>query len=366
MTFCLYDDKMTDIMEVFILARIYVTPELGEAIKSIRMQNKITGKSVAEHINKSSTFITRLENASIETIDEDDLWAIFEFICKDELDQNETIERIYDTLKIKYSPEDIQKQVWFENFDTVVRQIPIPEELIDEINKRITNQNIDLSYLLRRINANEDLSEDEVNDEHPYNTWWARDDAPTNATSIKIKLLENEFYDILSKKKDTTSYVFMLAIAFYLIKIERFDELVKFESDADHYSVMSEANNLLSKYKFHTISLREQLLANAKSKEEYNELLSDFEIDNIAVVNSILKSIRYYSDKNIKLANDQLILFNKNINWDIGFMLKLVSLDFNSIADASHSCKSELIKRIELLIEETNQLSHAEKTIETY
>ena len=27
----------------------------------------------------------------------------------------------------------------------------------------------------------------------------------------------------MAKKKDTTSYVFMLAIAFYLIKIERFD-----------------------------------------------------------------------------------------------------------------------------------------------
>ena len=348
------------------MARIYVTPELGEAIKSIRVQNKITGKKLAEHINKSSAFITRLESASIETVDEDDLWAIFEFICKDELDQNETIERIYDTLKIKYSPEDIKKQVWFENFDTVIRQIPIPEELVNEINERIVKQNIEPSYLLRRINANEDLSDAEVNDDHPYNTWWARDDAPTNATSIKIKLTENEFYDILSKKKDTTSYIFMLAIAFYLIKIEKFNEVIKFESDIDHSSVMLEADNLLNKYKFHTIAVREQLIANAKTKSEFNELLSHFEIDNIEVVNSILKSIRYYSDRNIKLANDQLILFDKNINWDIGFMLKLVSLDFNSIENASHSCKSELIKKIEQLITETNQMSHAEKTIEIY
>ncbi len=348
------------------MARIYVTPELGEAIKSIRTQNKITGKSVAERINKSSTFITRLENASIETIDEADLWAIFEFICKDKLDQNETIERIYETLKIKYSPEDIQKQVWFENFDTVVRQIPIPAELIDEINERIQKNSIDPAYLLRRINANEDLSDEEVNNDHPFNTWWARDNAPTDATSIKIKIAENDFYDILSKKKDTASYVFVLAIAFYLIKIEKFDDLIKFESVEDHNLVMSDANNLLIKYKFHTISLREQLLANAKTKEEYSELLSNFEIANIAVVNNILKSISYYSDRNIKLANNQLDLFNKNISWDIGFMMKLVSLDFNSIGNASHFCKSELIKKIEDLISETNQMTQAEKSIETY
>ena len=352
--------------EVFAVPRIIITPELGEAIKSIRLQNKITGKSVAEHIQKSPTFITRLENASIDTIDENDLWKIFKFICKDELDQNETIERIYETLKIKYSPEEIQQQVWFENFDTVVRQIPIPSDLIDEINQRITNQNIDLNYLLRRINANEDLSESEVNDDHPYNTWWARDDAPTNATSIKIKLAENEFYDILSKNKDTTSYIFMLAIAFYLIKIERFKELTSFKTEDDHNLVMVDANNLLNKYKFHTISLREQLLSNAKTKEEYNELLSDFELDNISVVNNILRSIRYYSEKNIKLANDQLNLFDENIQWDIGFMIKLVSLNFNSLKNVSHACKSELIKKIETLIEETNQMSLAEKTIETY
>ena len=347
------------------MARIYVTPELGEAIKSLRLQNKITAKSVSNCIGKSSTFISRLENASIDTIDEDDLWKIFSFICNDELDQSKTIERIYETLKIKYSPEDIQNQVWFENFDKVIRKIPIPPSLIDEINERISKQKIDLMYLLYRINSNEALSEEEKNDDHPFNTWWARNDEPINATSIKINISENDYKDILSKKADTTSYIFMLAIAYYLIKIEEYGEIIEL-NDTENGSVMKEAENLLCKHKFYTIYLREKILATAKTEAEYKELLSDFECKNISVIHEILDLFRFYSDSNIKLANNQLDSFKNNLNWDIGFILKLGSLDFHSLENASHSCKSELIKKIEKLIIETSQMSNAEKTIEIY
>jgi len=348
------------------MARIYVTPELGEAIKSIRMQNKITGTSVAEHINKSSTFITRLESATIETIDEKDLWKIFDFISQDNKDHNETIEKIYETLKIKYSPEEIRKQVWFENFDTVIRQIPIPEKLIDEINERIREAGIEPMYLLRRINSNESLTEEERNDNHPYNKWWAKDDAPTNATSIKIKLEESDFINILSKKKDTAPYIYLLSISYYLIKIERFGELVELESDEDNSAIMNAAHNLLCKHKFFSLIIREQLLSSVKSQEEYDELLSEFEIENINVIKNIVTALRFYSDKNIRFANEQLHRIEANLDWDMGFVLKLASLNFESLSKVSYACKQELIKKIINLIDEISEMPDSEKTIDTY
>lgn len=39
------------------------------------------------------------------------------------------------------------------------------------------------------------------------------------------------------------------------------------------------------------------------------------------------------------------------MQWDLGFMLKLISLDFSKIKETTYSNKLALIKEIELLVE---------------
>ena len=347
------------------MARIYVTKELGETIKTLRVQNRITGKELSAHIGKSQAFITRLENADIATISEKDLKGIFDYLSNEDKTNNETIEKIFNTLKIKYTPEEIDRQVWFENFDTVVRQVPIPAELIDYINSRISDGGIDPNYLLSRINANEALSEEEKNNEQPVNVWWANDNKPSNAKSIKMHLENDVFYGILSKAIDRTSYIYLLSIVYYLIKIEVHGTKVCLNDD-ENLEIMDQAVALLSKYKFYSLRSRDDALQSAKSKEERDALLTSFEKNNILFINSILSGIQYYSDKDIKTANEQLESFSKNLTWDIGFMMKLISFDFSKLENVSFTCKKDLLEKIEALINEVNDLPNEKKTFETY
>lgn len=347
------------------MARIYVTKELGETIKTLRVQSHITGKELSAHIGKSQAFITRLENADIATISEKDLRGIFNYLSNEDETNNETIEKIFNTLKIKYTSEEINQQVWFENFDTVVRQIPIPSELVDSINERIKSKGIDPNYLLSRINANEALTDEERNNNHPVNLWWSNDNKQVNAKSIKIHLDRDTFFGIIGKTIDTTSYVFILSIVYYLIKIEDFGNKIIL-SDDENDLVMIKATEFLSNYKFYSLSSREEVLQRAKSKDEQAELLTTFDKDNITIVNEILHFIRFYSDKNIKMANDRLSLFSKNLKWDNGFMMKLISLGFSDLGNVSYTCKMDMLTRIEGIISEVKNLPDEKKSIESY
>lgn len=62
------------------MARYDVTPELASIIKSTRIVNNVTAKSVAEHIGKSQSYISKLEKGGIKSIEENELISIFKFI----------------------------------------------------------------------------------------------------------------------------------------------------------------------------------------------------------------------------------------------------------------------------------------------
>ena len=61
------------------MPRAVVTPELTEILRSIRLQNKIQAKLLAEHIGKSPAYISKLESGNIQTIDTRELYMILQY-----------------------------------------------------------------------------------------------------------------------------------------------------------------------------------------------------------------------------------------------------------------------------------------------
>ena len=145
------------------MAKIIVTKELAETLKTLRIQNGIKSNELATKINKSPAYITKLEKGAIQTLKEEEFDKILGYILKDLSNSDEVAETLYSSLKIKYSDEEIERQLWFNNFDTVVRLIPLPIELIEEINKMIEECSINKEYLLKMINSNQFLSDEEIN-----------------------------------------------------------------------------------------------------------------------------------------------------------------------------------------------------------
>lgn len=347
------------------MPRAIVTSSLAETLRSIRLQNKIQAKDLASHLGKSPAFISKLENGLIQTIDTKELYSILEFISGTD-SSIQLAEQIYKSLNLKYSTKEIEEQLWFVNYETVDCLLPIPDSLIDEFNSRISHLEITRQYLLKRINANEALTDEEkLNESIPFNQWYHPDQKDGSAQSIKIKLSADDFCKILDKDYDVAPYVFIFCILFYLLKIEKYSETTII-TEEQNKELMQETTTILNSHKFLSISEKNRLIAETQTKNEIQEVLSSFDNDYINILNDILTGFQLASEQNIKLTNEQLKAFSENMHWDLGFMLKIISISFTSLKETSISNRKKLLSEIEELVKQYSELSKDQNRIEEY
>lgn len=342
------------------MAKIIVTKELAETLKTLRIQNGIKSNELATKINKSPAYITKLEKGAIQTLKEEEFDKILGYILKDLSNSDEVAETLYSSLKIKYSDEEIERQLWFNNFDTVVRLIPLPIELIEEINKMIEECSINKEYLLKMINSNQFLSDEEINnDSIPYNEWYEDEN---KGTCIKIKLDEKIYYGILNGEVDSISYIYPYTILYYIFVIKSEKSIYEMKN-LDCNEFQNNATSILNKHKFYSILERERLLSGRRTEEEKEAILNSFDLENSKIINGILGEFKFIADANIVVTNERLKLFLENLTSDVGLMLKLVSLKFNKLEGCDVETKKAFIKEVEELIE---KYCSTEKDIELY
>lgn len=348
------------------MAKVNITNELAEKIKELRIANKIKAIDLADHIKKSPAYITKLENGDIKTLDYKELLTIFNFISKDEDD----LAKIIDKLPLELNSEDLKEQTWFLNFDTVVRKIPIPSDLIDYINKEIADLGVSISYLVDYINKNEDLSdiviENKIDIENfENNLWHSYNNTDGKISSfIIIKLSLNQVIEILEKKQDTSNYVTIQSILYNLLRLEYIQN--NSFSEEENIKIKQQVILTLNSYKFYSSIEKSRVLKNAVTQQEFDSLLNEFDITNKELVNEFLGYISFLSEFNVKYTNEKLNLVNRNFNWDASYLLTLASLPFYQLENTSKSLKSSLLNDIKKLIEEYKSKPEAEKTIEVY
>ena len=347
------------------MAKVNITKELAEKIKELRIMNKVKAIDLAEHIKKSSAYITKLESGDIKTINYDELLTIFNFISKDEDD----LSKIVDKLSLELDTEDLEDQTWFMNFDTVERKIPIPSDLIDYINKKIANLELTIPYVVDYVNKNEDLLD--INSKYNIdinkfksNLWHTEfvDNKPISF--IKIKLDLNEIIEILEKRQDTSNYVTIQSILYNLFRLEY--GLNNLLSEEENTKMKKEVIAILNSYKFYSSVEKGKLLDTAATKQEFDSLLNEFDIANQKLINEFLGYISFLSDFNVKYTNEKLILLNRNYKWDSSYILAISSLPFYELDNMSKSLKSNLLNDIKKLVDEYKNKPEAEKTIEVY
>jgi transcriptional regulator with XRE-family HTH domain len=346
------------------MPRYEVTPGLAETLRAIRLQNKIQANKLATHIGKSPAYISKLENGSIQTIAPEELSAILKFISGED-HSVELAEQIYASLKVKYTAKEIEEQLWFINYDTVECRIPLPRSLLEDLAQRITDLGITHKYLCSRINANEALTPEEIADESlPYNQWYQGKKAE-GSQSIKIKLTEKQLSDLLGNEFELVPYVFIFCIAFYILKIEKYGDIVSI-SDEENASLMRATTDLLNSHKFYSISEKNLLIANKQTSEDVNDLLSSFDKDNMKYISDILSGFSFATDHNIKHTNEQLKAFAANMHWDLGFMLRIIGLNYKCLEETSVSNKRQLLSEIEALIQKYAAIPKEQNLIEEY
>ena len=135
------------------MAKVIVDRGLADVIRSLRIQNSIAAKDLAVELGKSRSYVSKLENGSIQTIDSDELEKCLRFIShENEID--EVLEQVYKTVSIKFSRNEIENMLWLYNFDTVYRRIPIPEGFASTYSKLLLDHDITIERLAEAINSN--------------------------------------------------------------------------------------------------------------------------------------------------------------------------------------------------------------------
>lgn len=353
------------------MAKYDVTPELAETIKAVRIQNHVAAKSVAEHIGKSQSYMSKLEKGDIKTIQEEELTKIFRFVFggdkgfQDFL--NSALGTIFDTLEIRFSNEEIAEQIWLDNYDTVYRLIPLPDELVDSLNTRLRAVGLSNAELCDRINANEGISPKVKNtDQYPFNEWQAFVvNHKIEFTFIKMSVTVSDIDKILNRMTRAANYVTVLAMAYYITKTERFGSTICI-SDDDERIVMREARDYLSSHRFYSIAIKNRLSRQVQSNAERYELLSSFDKENVTLVNEVLEFIRIFSEIDIVNVNRQLTALVNNLKWDGGFMMRLLSTSFSDMDITSFTIKKQMLLEIQAVAERFNELPAEQKRIETY
>lgn len=346
------------------MPKIVVTDKLADTIKMLRMQNGIKSKDLANHLGKTPGYVSKLEKQEVKNIELETVESIFSFILGGDYKKTEIWEQIYASLQIKYSKTEIDDEIWFTNFDTVYRYIPIPESLIDYLNEKIISLNTTRELLLQRINANEALTEEEILDKNlKPNKWYPA--ISGKGSSIKISMSSDKLSDILDKKALSSPYVFVYCILYYLLKIEKHGSTVNIDNEPNQ-QLHRETTSILNTHKFYSISERDAIVGQAQSQEEINNLLSSFDNDNAKLISEILSELKFVSELDIRKTNDRLTGFLKNLNTNAWFTLRLISLDYHLLESVETSQRKEFLNEVNELIKKYTDIQKNIKNTETY
>lgn len=343
--------------------RILLTEDMAASIRELRLQKKIPSKFVADSTGKSASYISKLENGQIKSITKSEFDIILKLIFPECSSEQERIDKLIEYQITKCGFDAREKQIWFINLDMVHRLLPIPSNLIDDIQKLLDENNITIDLLIERINKNEELSNDERDDpDISYNEWFER---KPSGIAIKMNLDKEYVEDIFAYRVDICNYITIDAIVHYLFKTILFgNETIL--SEENEIVLRKQKEVLLDKHKFFTLSRKEMLLSQARTKNQTNNILNEFDIEIQWSINSLLACLKAASDMNVVRTNKILKQLIENLNWDASFMLMLLGSNFSSIGECSFANKKQLLAGVKEQINIYRELPKEQKLLEEY
>lgn len=347
------------------MAKIPLTIEISEAIRELRLQNKIASKEIAGVLGRSASYVSKIENGLIKTISDGELDLILQLVFPNSKSSQERLDKLVEFQIKKHGVDISEDKAWFYNLDTVYRLIPISTGLIAEINDLLAETKTSIEELVARINSNEDISEAERNDPSlPYNEWVESNDN-TAKLIIRMKLRVDDVVDILDGTAKICNFVTMQAIVHYLFKIKLFPEKTELDIK-DLVDVQHGWQEMLDRHKFFTLSRKEKLLSQTHSKNQAKSILTEFDIENEEAINLMLQFIKMTSNMDVYTTNKSLKQFNRNMDWDYNFMLRIIGFDYAAIGECSFSNKLQMLREIREIISKYKNMPEEQRLLDTY
>ena len=305
------------------MAKLMLTKEIASYLRDIRLKANIT-KNMAEHLEKSPAYITKMEKGEIQSIDMEVLFSYLSMCYGNDIDKaTEAYDYIYKTFNVSIysSEEEKQHQESYENFDKVNRLIPLSDEFKQEILSKIEKSGYDLKQIIEKVNQNDDVPE-------------------LKNRPILLKLDYDEVYLILYSPNTNCNYITIQSILYTISRLSR----------ATPLQAMNEAHQTMTDFKFYSISERHKYLGQ-------DELSTAHDIENRKKINTLLNILITLSDQNVSLTNNQIDKILKNFKMDIGFTFTFISLDLSNLKNLSRNTKKEFLLDVKKLINSYSEKS---------
>lgn len=312
-----------------------MTPEIGFAIKNLRIQYNKTAKEISElkSINKTRSYLSKLEKGDVKKIDIE----LFKSILNAITESNNGLTIYLDSIADKYNSFDLITKKNYMNLDDIINEIEINHILLEHINKIITENSLTPEIICDKINKNEDLDNipRETYKKIPENEWFFLEDNIDSGV-IKLKYSVNTISDILTGNKLSTNYITLEAILYTIYKL----------IGEKHGEARFHATSTLDDFGMKNSRLKQSKVKRINLDSTFDGL--DPQI--IDIYKSILTKFKIMLVINTPYASKKLKVLEENLTSDLGFTFAFITSELSDILDLSKETKSNFLVDLKELI----------------
>lgn len=343
-----------------------VTPQLPIVIKTMRNQNNISSKELAYHIEKSFSYVSKLESGDVKNLLEEDLTKILIFINGGGDLFEDVLPQVVRTLRSFCPPEEMINQLWLFHYDAAIRPVKLPDEMIDDMNEKLNSCNTSYEQFAEQINKNADS---ELSEDFAPNEVLALEHYGKTRIMMRSYVQINQIEDIFNKVNTSTTYSMVQFIVYELHRLMMYPKRESKLASEQAREVLKASAAYMDRFNIHSLTNFAHLL----SSDEYIDnmtgginVVSSLNTTNDFALNELIKILNE-AIKHEPLRTSQAIdNLRDNFMWDASFTLSVMSIPFNRLETLSYTHKKDMLKQINKLFEKYEAMSDFEKKFELY
>lgn len=339
-----------------------ITPELSQLIKILRTQNNIPSKSLAQHIGRSPSYITKMENGSVKMIKSEVLYAVFDALCPGGQFFPDKFDTVVKALSQIADPDRFFQQKWMLQMDVFDRPVNMPEEMAEDIRGRLKKAGLSIRELADIMNANKDLYGAR---DLPVNEIVLMGSEDGSVFRIRFFIDPDKLEKILRSLDMRTNYETCYNVSFTMKKLEKYGDVGHLDPD-EAREVLTETESYMASHGLYSMSKYGQVLASSEFQSRQRLLLDTFRTASSNSISGIIDIFNEVAEIDKAMAAKSIDRMKDNMEWDPGFMLSLISIRFSDLKELSYSNRKDLLEEMRSVYKKYLDMPEAEKKLERY
>lgn len=340
-----------------------VTGELAVLIRTIRTQKGVSAKELAVFIDKSPSYVSKLESGDVKNIQKHDLTRIFSFLTGGEDFYEEVLPAVVRVLMSFMPRERLPEQVWLLQYDTTDRPVLVTEEMAADLRKRLEELGMEAEGLAAIMNENFDS---ELSSAFPANEIIPFEQHGSTRILVRLEMDPKDISRILSGADRHTTYLVIYGISHMLIRLEKFGSVSYKLPPENAVEILRDTSAYLEKYQVHSLIGFSRMLSSRDFISRQVNMVNTFDSVSTELMGAIMEFFQEALKYDTLGTTQALDTFSKSLSWDPAFILKLIKLPFYKMEGLSYYQKKNLIQEIIELLDKYDQMSDFEKKLEIY